>query len=253
MKTNIMQMDKFNQKIEEFLDGNLSGDELDLFLKRKELEQQLSDEIDLRLEINQSLKNKGLFELRELLAKQKNDFFVKDPFYNFRKDLFKTWHLAAASFSLILVVGGLWYILSNKPYSTEKLVTKYYKPAHPINQTRSVEINSGDALSQAFRHYKNNDFNGALKYFNSLDNQITAKFYSGVCYIELEEFNRAIESFTFVVNDKDNLFVEQADWYLGLIYLMNNQRQMAIAQFELISNGDSYYASQAEEIIKYLN
>jgi len=34
---------------------------------------------------------------------------------------------------------------------------------------------------------------------------------------------------------------------------MNNQRQMALAQFELISNGDSYYASQAEEIIKYLN
>ena len=133
------------------------------------------------------------------------------------------------------------------------LVTKYYKPAHPINQIRSVDISSGDALSQAFKHYKQNDFNSALKYFRSLDNQITAKFYSGVCFIELEDFNKAIESFAFVVNDKDNLYVEQADWYLGLIYLMNNQRQMAIAQFEHIANGDSYYASQAEEIRKYLN
>lgn len=246
-------MDKLNQKIEDFLDGNLLGDELDLFLKQKEQEQDFANEIDLRLEVNQSLKDKGLFELREILDKQKNDFFIRDPFHSFRKDLLKTWHLAAASFSLILVVGGLWYILSNKPYSTEKLVTKYYKPAHPIQQVRSVEISSGDALSEAFKHYKNNDFNHALKYFNSLDNQITAKFYSGVCYIELEEFDRAIESFTFVVNDKDNLFVEQADWYLGLIYLMNNQRQLAISQFELIGNGDSYYASQAEEIIKYLN
>lgn len=246
-------MDKLNQKIEEFLDGNLQGEELDLFLQQKELEIQVNSEIDLRLEINQSLKDKGLFELREILDKQKSDIFIKDPFHNLRKDLFKTWHLAAASFSLILVVGGLWYILSNKPYSTEKLVTKYYKPAHPINQIRSVEISSGDALSEAFKHYKNNNFNSALKYFNSLDSQITAKFYSGVCYIELEEFNHAIESFTFVVNDKDNLFVEQADWYLGLIYLMNNQRQMAIAQFEQISKGDSYYASQADEIIKYLN
>jgi len=246
-------MDKLNQQIEEFLDGNLTGEELDLFLKQKEQEQQFNTEIDLRHEINQSLKEKGLFELREILEKQKTDLFTKDPFYNFRKDLFKTWHLAAASFSLILVVGGLWYILSNKPYSTEKLVTKYYKPAHPINQIRSLDINSGDALSEAFKHYKQNNFNGALKYFNSLDNQITAKFYSGVCYIELEEFDQAIESFSFVINDKDNLYVEQADWYLGLIYLMNNQRQMALAQFELISNGDSYYASQAEEIIKYLN
>lgn len=246
-------MDKLNQQIEEFLDGNLTGEELDLFLKQKEQEQQFNTEIDLRHEINQSLKDKGLFELREILENQKSDFLIKDPFYNFRKDLFKTWHLAAASFSLILVVGGLWYILSNKPYSTEKLVTKYYKPAHPINQIRSLEINSGDALSEAFKHYKQNNFNSALKYFNSLDNQITAKFYSGVCYIELEEFDQAIESFSFVINDKDNLYVEQADWYLGLIYLMNNQRQMALTQFEQISNGDSYYAYQAEEIIKYLN
>jgi len=246
-------MDKLNQQIEEYLDGKLIGEELDLFLKLKDQEKELNKEIDLRLGINQSLKDKGLLELREILDKQRTDFFIKDPFYNFRKDLFKTWHLAAASFSLILVVGGLWYILSNKPYSTEKLVTKYYKPAHPIGQTRSVEISSGDALSEAFSHYKESDFNGALKYFKSLDNQITAKFYSGVCYIELGEFNLAIESFTFVINDKDNLYVEQADWYLGLIYLMNNQRQMAISQFELISNGDSYYATQAEEIIKYLN
>jgi hypothetical protein len=246
-------MDKLNQRIEDFLDGNLIGEELDLFLKQKEQEQELANEINLRLEINQSLKDKGSFELRKLLDKQRNDFFIRDPFHNFRKDLLKTWHLAAASFSLILVVGGLWYILSNKPYSTEKLVTKYYKPAHPIQQIRSVEISSGNALAEAFKHYKQNDFNNALKYFNSLDNQITAKFYSGVCYIELEEFDQAIESFTFVINDKDNLFVEQADWYLGLIYLMNNQRQKAISQFELIANGDSYYASQAEEIIKYLN
>ena len=246
-------MDKLNQQIEDFLDDKLIGDDLDLFLQRKEKELEFTNEIDLRLEINKSLRDKGLSELREILDKQRNDFFIRDPFHNFRKDLLKTWHLAAASFSLILVVGGLWYILSNKPYSTEKLVTKYYKPAHPINQIRSVDISSGDALSQAFKHYKQNDFNSALKYFRSLDNQITAKFYSGVCFIELEDFNKAIESFAFVVNDKDNLYVEQADWYLGLIYLMNNQRQMAIAQFEHIANGDSYYASQAEEIRKYLN
>lgn len=246
-------MDKFSQQIEEFLDGSLIGEELDLFLKLKEQEEELNHEIDLRFGINQSLKDKGLFELKELLDKQKSNLYVKDPFQNFRKDLFKTWHLAAASFSLILVVGGLWYILSNKPYSTEKLVTKYYKPAHPIGQIRSVEISSGDALTEAFIYYKKNDFNGALKYFKSLDNQITAKFYSGVCYIELEDFDHAIESFAFVINDKDNLYVEQADWYLGLIYLMNNQRQLAISQFELIAKGDSYYAPQAEEIIKYLN
>ena len=56
-----------------------------------------------------------------------------------------------------------------------------------------------------------------------------------------------------MVYDKDNLFVEQADWYLGLIYLMNNQKSKAIDQFNKISNSDSFYSDQAIDILKYLN
>jgi tetratricopeptide (TPR) repeat protein len=246
-------MDKTYQKLEDFLDGNLIGKEMSIFLSEKEMDEELARELNLRLEVNQLIKDKGFFELRNKLDIQRNDSNVNSSFMSIRKDLLKTWHLAAASFSLILVVGGLWYILSNKPYSTEKLVSKYYKPAHPILQIRTVDINNEDALAQAFKYYKENDFNNALKFFNSLENQITARFYSGVCYIELEQFDQAIESFNYVINDNDNLFVEQADWYLGLIYLMDNQKNRAIEQFEKISKEDSFYASQASEILKYLN
>ena len=122
-------MDKLNQQIEDFLDGNLIGDELDSFLKRKDQELEFTNEIDLRLGINQSLRDKGFSEIREILDRQRNEFFIKDPFHNFRKDLLKTWHLAAASFSLILVVGGLWYILS---INLAKIALFFY----PINHTQ---------------------------------------------------------------------------------------------------------------------
>lgn len=246
-------MNKSNNQIEDFLDGNLIGKELSIFISQKELDKELSKEIDLRFEVNELIKDKGFFELREKLELQRNESYVNSSLIKFRKDLFKTWHFAAASFALILVVGGLWYILSNKPYSTEKLVSKYYKPAHPLLQVRSAEINSDDALATAFKYYKDNDFNSALKYFNSLENQMTARFYSGVCFIELEQYDEAIESFTTVINDNDNLFVEQANWYLGLIYLMDNQKYKAIEQFVKISKDENYYTSQAKEILKYLN
>jgi len=246
-------MNNSKQNIEDFLDGNLIGNDLNLFLKQKEADNELAEEIDFRLDVNEAVREKDLLELRELLEKQRGQFSVSYPFLNFRKDLLKTWHLAAASFALILVVGGLWYILSNKPYSTEKLVTKYYKPAHPILQIRSAEANSDNTLNEAFRFYKLNDYNNALSYFVKLENQITARFYSGICYIELEQFEKAIESFNYVVYDKDNLFVEQADWYLGLIYLMNNQKNSAVDQFNKISASDSFYSDQANDILKYLN
>lgn len=245
-------MDK-NIKIEEYLDGNLSDKELQDFLKLRAGDPGFSAEIFLRAEINEAIKDKNFIEFRKLLdenTKQTNPSFTK---LSFQRELLRTWHLAAASFSLILVVGGLWYILSNKPFSTERLVSKYYKPAHPILQVRSVEANTDDALKEAFNFYQQNDYTSALKYFNSLENQITAKFYSGVCYIELEQYNKAITSFEFVINDKDNLFVEQAEWYLGLIYLMNNQKGQAVSQFKKISSSESYYSNQAIEILKYLN
>ena len=242
-----------NKQVEDFLDGNLIGKELSFFISQKELDKELSREIDLRFEVNELIKDKGFFELREKLDLKRNESYINSSVIKFRKDLFKTWHFAAASFALILVVGGLWYILSNKPYSTEKLVSKYYKPAHPLLQVRSAEIKTDDALATAFRYYKENDFTSAIKYFNSLENQVTAKFYSGICFIELEKYDQAIESFAAIVNDNDNLFVEQANWYLGLIYLMDNQKSKAIEQFNKISKEESFYSAQASEILKYLN
>lgn len=240
-------------KIEEFVDGNLKGEELKNFQNQMVIDPELTKDVELSFEVNQALMNKSFIDLRQKLDNQCKVNSTSTTVLNIQRDVFKVWHLAAASFALLLVVGGLWYILSNKPFSTERLVSKYYKPAHPILQVRSFEINSDDAFREAFNFYQQNDFKNALKYFNTLENQITAKFYSGICYIELEQFNQAIESFEFVVNDKDNLFVEQAEWYMGLIYLMNNQKEDALKQFSEISKSDSYYASQAKEILKYLN
>ncbi len=242
-----------NLKIEEFIDGNLTEKELQELMILTESNPNFKKDVVFRAEVNDALRDKRYAELRKLLNERSNNMASSSNKFWFQNELLKTWHLAAASFSLLLVVGGLWYILSNKPFSTERLVTKYYKPAHPILQIRSAEMNTDDALKEAFSFYKQNDYTNALKYFNSLDNQITAKFYSGVCYIELEQYNKAIDSFEYVISDRDNLFVEQAEWYLGLIYLMNNQKNQAIDQFEKISDSDSYYSNQAEEILKYLN
>lgn len=241
-----------NINLEDYIDGTLERSEVERYNHLLIRDSELSFELELRREVNDAIRDKNFMDLCDKLNQQFNQG-TSGSYFNIQRDVLKTWHLAAASFALILVVGGLWYILSNKPFSTERLVSKYYKPAHPILQIRSLEVNSDDALKQAFNYYQQNDYTNALKYFNSLDNQITAKFYSGICYIELEKFSKAIDAFEYVITDKDNLYVEQAEWYLGLIYLMNNQKNLAIKQFEKIAGSTSYYANQAKEIIKYLN
>lgn len=246
-------MDK-NLKIEEFIDGNLTDKEHQEFIILKDTDPDFNKDIVFRAEINNSIRDINYMELRELLNDNNKIQDLTSKKNKSQQKILKTWLFAAASFSLILVVSGLWFILSNKPFSNEnQLVSKYYKPVHPIMLVRSVEVNTDNNSIIDFNLIQQNDWTNALKYFKSLDNQITAKFYSGVCYIELKQYSEAIESFEFIINDNDNLFVEQAKWYLGLIYLMNNQKNQAIDQFERISYSSSFYSNKAKEILKYIN
>lgn len=246
-------MTENNHLIEEFLDGNLKSKGIQLFLKQKEKDFKFAEEYIIRLEINDAIQDKDLIEFRKILADQRNRFTKKSPYISARREVLKNWHLAAASFSLVVVAGGLWYILSNQPASTDKIVATYYKPAQPSMQVRSAKLNTEESMKEAFSFYRENNFESALMYFNSIGSQITAKFYSGICYIEMKDYNKAVESFEYIVEDNDNLFVEQSEWYLGIIYLMNSQNDEAITQFTKISSSDSYYADQAKEILSYIN
>jgi tetratricopeptide (TPR) repeat protein len=243
----------YSIKIEDYLSGYLSGEELDLFKKELITNSELKTEFTLRLEIDTALRDKNLGEFRKLLKTTPRSNTGYSNGINIRNEVFRTWQIAAASLIFVLLAGGMWYIFSSNSYSSDRLITKYYNAPHAVGQNRSVEFGSDDALKEAFTYYQQSDYTNALKYFSTLDNQVTAKFYSGVCYIELEQYQKATDSFEFVVNDKDNLFIEQAEWYLGLIYLMNNDKDKASDQFNKISKADSFYADQAQEILKYLN
>lgn len=246
-------MTENNHLIEEFLDGNLKSKGIQLFLQQKEKDSQFAEEYAIRLEMNEAIRDKEFIEFRNMLDDNRNRFTKKSPFLSARRDVLKSWHLAAASFSLVVVAGGLWYLLSNQAATTDKIVSKYYKPASPINQVRSAKMNTEESMKEAFSLYRENNFESALIYFNTIGNQITAKFYSGICYIEMKDYNKAIESFKYIVEDNDNLFVEHSEWYLGIIHLMNNQTDEAIVQFNKISEGDSSYAVKAKDILDYIN
>ena len=85
-------MDELNLKIEEFIDDCLKGKDLEMFLKRKDENQDVSRETDLRIAINKSLKDKGFIELKEILDKQKTEFLVRENsglFHQFTQKVIK--------------------------------------------------------------------------------------------------------------------------------------------------------------------
>ena len=70
--------------------------------------------------------------------------------------------------------------------------------------------------------------------------------------MELKSFDKAIPKFQGVVKNKFQ-YLPQAYWYLGLCYLNTNQKKKAIETFSYIVENSGYNATQAEKILKKLH
>jgi hypothetical protein len=55
-----------------------------------------------------------------------------------------------------------------------------------------------------------------------------------------------------VIEHNDNLFLEDAAWYLGLCYMMTDNNDKAVKQFEAIAASKSRYGKQAARLARKL-
>ena len=79
---------------------------------------------------------------------------------------------------------------------------------------------------------------------------IAVKFYYGISNIEIHNYANAITAFNEIIRQNDNLYIEHAEWYLGLCYLKSNQKDKALDQFLAVaSNPDNYHQKEARAIL----
>jgi len=163
------------------------------------------------------------------------------------------WYAAASVLVFMVVFTSL---IRHKSYTGQQLYTSYYQPYRvgaSVSRSASVSRNS---LNNALLAIDRGEYVAALNLLESSSvkgqDAFTVNFYSGVAYQELGEYNRAIGSFTQVVQHGDNLLVEQSEWYIGLCYLMADERQKALAQFRSIASRNGFYGQESGKILKQL-
>jgi len=159
----------------------------------------------------------------------------------------------AASLMLILSIAGI-ISRSNRGASDTELYSQYYEAYQATGIFRSGDANLDTKLTQALHKFNSEDYEAALDLFSEVlqqdSNNPVGNFYSGVAYQETGRFNQAIESYQTVVKDKDNLFVEQAEWYIGLCYLQTDNRKKAYKQFKKIAQSESFYQEKATAVLR---
>jgi tetratricopeptide (TPR) repeat protein len=121
-----------------------------------------------------------------------------------------------------------------------------------------VDLTRGDEnIVDAVIKFQQKDYATASDLFKKIlnkdDSNIAVWFYYGIANIETQNYDNSINAFTTIIKQNDNLYIEHAEWYLGLCYLKNNQKDKALDQFVAIaSNPENFHHQEAKNILEKL-
>lgn len=158
------------------------------------------------------------------------------------------WRVAAAIAFLVCL--GLFALKIVSPGGS-KIADSYYSlyPNTSFNITRGQAIESKEAL--AFTAYEERDFENAIKYFISIDDEDKNDyiwFYLANSYFETKELEEAIKNYEKSIGMES--FVPESHWYMALAYLKQNEKEEALAQLNLLINNYKYKQKEAKELSK---
>lgn len=173
---------------------------------------------------------------------------------NFKLSIETFINLSISTLLLLLLIISL--NSSTKHFADNNVYDKFYTE-YPILSINRSETTNANSLQTALEDINKKEYNTALKNLqiiindNNTENNIIAHFYTGVILQKKGDYKNSIIEYEKVINDKDNLFIEQSNWYIGLCYLRIHKKYKAIEYFNKIT--DNTYKSKVQEILSEIN
>ena len=240
------------EELESYINNELSNEELASFEAELTSNQKLMDEIDLIKNIDLALSETDVMQLRNNLQNIASEIAANRQTERSFAGKFKAKRivLSTVAASLILLL-GITGILSRQ--SQDDIYQKFYTKYEATGIVRSANLTANKTLSEALQKFENQDYNAALNLFTEViardQNNMVGHFYTGVSLQETGKYQNAIKEYETVIIDKDNLFTEQAEWYIGLCYLQTNENKKAYKQFKKIAKNEGFYQQKAQSIL----
>ena len=240
--------------IEDFIDGMLEEDMLEAFNAELKENTDLMAEVALREHINSAIGEKDIQALRGQLNRARKDSEKKEvksiimPQFDLKSTRF--WRNSVA---MIIVIVGLIGALNTGMQSVDKTYDKYFETPTWASE-RSVD-NSLDNLQTAKLYFARKDYGRVLELLNASkikNESFVTQFYRGLSYQNLNSFSKAIDEYTKVIDDGNNLFVEEAEWYRSLCYLKLGQKVEARNELLAVIERKGHYENDAKAIIRKL-
>jgi tetratricopeptide (TPR) repeat protein len=243
----------FSHFIERYIAGEMGEDEKQWFEKELDGNANLRSEVNLRKEMDLVLKNQKIISLRNKLSdidkrRRETDVVVKDS----KKPVYMRY---AAVISSLVVVACI-ILFTGKNPGGDEVISRYYKTYEPPASQRSGQTVENPDFTLAVEFYNTNDYANAALFFSKVvesnPKDMQSVLLNGVSNFEDKKYPEAKMSFSTVINDNNNLYIETAKWYLALCYIKTNEKDKAINQLKIITSEEGIYSKNAKKILRKL-
>lgn len=156
----------------------------------------------------------------------------------------------AASIAIFLLVGASFLFNMNDSMTSEELFGQYYTTENSILNVRSNNAAEYNPVNDGMKYFDQQNYDKALYAFELAPENVVAKLYTGFSYMELKQYDQAIAKFKDIIDQKDNLFIDQAEWNLGLCYVATNNTNQAKQLLTKITNSNTIYNIRAQQLLE---
>ncbi|MFZ0281475.1 MAG: tetratricopeptide repeat protein [Bacteroidales bacterium] len=243
-----MKTNDFSYFIERFNAGEMDEAEKQWFRREIDGNQKLRNEVDIRQKADAILKKQDVINLRSKLnlieKKRETDVSPRK-----HQRLIKIKY--AALIACLVTLGGI-ALISNKNPGNEEIMERYYRSYEATSSLRSGVVIDNPDFNLALEYYKIHDYRIAAIYFSrALENKpgdMQAALLEGISNFEIENYPEAKKSFGNVIDDRNNLYIDHARWYLALCYIKTEEMQKAAEQLAVIERSKSIYKKDARKL-----
>lgn len=122
---------------------------------------------------------------------------------------------------------------------------------------KDIEITYVDYLNGSMEYFEKSNYKKALKRFNTILNtykdDINARFYGGLCYYNLGQYEKAIEYFDNSFNIEFGNFRQEAQWFKAKAFVEMNKLESARQLLHRIISENKFYSKDAKNLLENIS
>ncbi|HEA20123.1 hypothetical protein LCGC14_1852340 [marine sediment metagenome] len=236
-----------------YFSKQLTADQQKLFEDLLKSDSDFKKQFDFEKDVKEVILNQETVKLKNKLVGFEKEISKDKSVRKLPRSIYQKWAMAA-SIALLMGLGWLGYTNFAGPNYNDLYQENfqgYPNTVYTITRSDSDQTRERDA----FVAYESGDFKGAADGFKTISKNSPTNyldFYLGMSYLQLHQLKQAKTYFTNTINGKSN-FVDEANWYMALIAIKEENKATAKQYLMQLTAADSYNQAKAKQLLEKLD